>query len=227
MLSRNCGQSRTPTSGASPTTIKVSQPKVTGQTAGFATTTTLDPARGLDLKTTDAAGYSTTSTYDPLGRLTQVWNPGFPTDNNPNVKYSYNLSPSVPSAVTTQTLTDKNAYVTSISILCGGRGSRGQRLPGRRFRRGDLGGAARGGIGRDGVADGGQSEPETAQQQYGRGSHQNRPVPDGRLLPSAHAPRSTMSGSVRLRRLRGCGRRTGDRLRCRRRRGGPVLRGRR
>ncbi|MGW0831987.1 RHS repeat-associated core domain-containing protein [Streptomyces prunicolor] len=106
----------TPTAGASPTAITVTRPKVTGQTAGFATTTTLDPARGLDLKTTDAAGYSTTSAYDPLGRLTSVWNPGFPTDDNPNIKYSYNLSPSVPSTVTTQTLTDDNAYRTSISI---------------------------------------------------------------------------------------------------------------
>jgi RHS repeat-associated protein len=106
----------TPTTGASPTAITVTRPKVTGQTAGFATTTTLDPARGLDLKTTDAAGYSTTSAYDPLGRLTSVWSPGFPTDNNPNIKYSYNLSPSVPSTVTTQTLTDGNAYRTSISI---------------------------------------------------------------------------------------------------------------
>ncbi|MEV6496640.1 RHS repeat-associated core domain-containing protein [Streptomyces prunicolor] len=106
----------TPTAGASPTAITVTRPKVTGQTAGFATTTTLDPARGLDLKTTDAAGYSTTSAYDPLGRLTSVWSPGFPTDDNPNIKYSYNLSPSVPSTVTTQTLTDDNAYRTSISI---------------------------------------------------------------------------------------------------------------
>ena len=106
----------TPTAGASPTAITVTRPKVTGQTAGFATTTTLDPARGLDLKTTDAAGYSTTSTYDPLGRLTAVWSPGFPTDNNPNIKYSYNLTPSAPSTVTTQTLTDDNVYRTSISI---------------------------------------------------------------------------------------------------------------
>ncbi|MEW2162207.1 RHS repeat-associated core domain-containing protein [Streptomyces sp. NPDC007084] len=106
----------TPTTGASPTAISVTQPKVTGQTAGFTTTTTLDPARGLDLKTTDAAGYSTTSTYDPLGRLTAVWNPGFPTDNNPNTKYSYNLTPSAPSTVTTQTLNDNNAYRTSISL---------------------------------------------------------------------------------------------------------------
>ncbi|MFF2129327.1 RHS repeat-associated core domain-containing protein [Streptomyces olivochromogenes] len=106
----------TPTTGATPTSIKVTQPKVTGQTAGFTTMTTLDPARGLDLKTTDAAGYSTTSTYDPLGRLTAVWNPGFPTDNNPNTKFSYDLNPKAPSTVTTQTLNDNNAYRTSISI---------------------------------------------------------------------------------------------------------------
>ncbi|MFE9436572.1 HYD1 signature containing ADP-ribosyltransferase family protein [Streptomyces sp. NPDC006640] len=106
----------TPSTGVSPTSITVTQPKVTGQTAGFTTTTTLDPARGLDLKTTDPAGYSTTSTYDALGRLTAVWSPGFPTDNNPNTKYSYNLSQTVPSTVTTQTLNDNNAYRTSISL---------------------------------------------------------------------------------------------------------------
>ncbi|MFJ8333621.1 RHS repeat-associated core domain-containing protein [Streptomyces sp. NPDC094437] len=106
----------TPATGTSPTAISVTRPKVTGQAAGFTTTTTLDPARGLDLKTTDAAGYATTSTYDPLGRLTAVWNPGFPTDNNPNTKYSYTLSPSAPSTVTTQTLDDTNTYRTSLSL---------------------------------------------------------------------------------------------------------------
>ncbi|MGV9887273.1 RHS repeat-associated core domain-containing protein [Streptomyces sp. NPDC003395] len=105
-----------PATGASPTSIKVTQPKVTGQTAGFAATTTLDPARGLDLKTTDAAGFSTTSTYDPLGRLTAVWNPGFPTTNNPNTKYSYDLTPKGPSTVTTQTLNDDNTYRTSLAL---------------------------------------------------------------------------------------------------------------
>ncbi|TKT10859.1 RHS repeat-associated core domain-containing protein [Streptomyces galbus] len=106
----------TPAAGASPTALKVTQPKVTGQTAGFATTTTLDPARGLDLKTTDAAGYSTTSTYDPLGRLTAVWNPGFSTANNPNSKFTYDLSPTHPSTVTTQTLNDDNTYRASIAL---------------------------------------------------------------------------------------------------------------
>ncbi|MQY36163.1 hypothetical protein SRB17_41600 [Streptomyces sp. RB17] len=106
----------TPTTGAAPTSVKVTQPKVTGQTTAFSTTTTLDPARGLDLKTTDAASYSTTSTYDPLGRLTAVWNPGFSTSNNPNTKYSYDLNPGAPSTVTTQTLLDNNSYRTSIAI---------------------------------------------------------------------------------------------------------------
>ncbi|MCH0561394.1 hypothetical protein I3F55_32840, partial [Streptomyces sp. MUM 16J] len=106
----------TPATGATPTSIKVTRPKVTGQSAGFSTTTVLDPGRGLDLKTTDAAGYSTTSTYDPLGRLTAVWNPGFATSNNPNTKYSYDLDPKAPSTVTTQTLLDNNTYRTSISL---------------------------------------------------------------------------------------------------------------
>ncbi|MBV2358022.1 HNH endonuclease [Streptomyces sp. J2-1] len=106
----------TPATGASPTAVKVTQPKVTGQTAAFSSTTTIDPARGLDLKTTDAAGYSTTSTYDPLGRLTAVWEPGFSTANNPNTKYGYDLNPTAPSTVTTQTLKDDNTYDTSISI---------------------------------------------------------------------------------------------------------------
>ncbi|MEU5633882.1 RHS repeat-associated core domain-containing protein [Streptomyces rishiriensis] len=106
----------TPTAGASPTSVAVTQPKVTGQTAGFTTTTTLDPARGLDLKTTDAAAYSTTSTYDPLGRVTAVWNPGFSTANNPNTKFAYNLSPTAPSTVTTLTLQDNNAYRASIAL---------------------------------------------------------------------------------------------------------------
>ncbi|WP_229924831.1 RHS repeat-associated core domain-containing protein [Streptomyces sulfonofaciens] len=106
----------TPATGAAPTSIKVIQPKVTGQTVGFATTTTLDPARGLDVKTTDAAGYSTNSSYDPLGRLTAVWNPGFSTSAPANTTYTYNLSRSVPSTVTTKTLNHDMSYRTSIAI---------------------------------------------------------------------------------------------------------------
>ncbi|MCM2419637.1 RHS repeat-associated core domain-containing protein [Streptomyces sp. RKAG293] len=100
-----------------PPTIKVTRPQVAGQSAAFTTTTTLDPARGLDVKTTDAAGYSTTSTYDALGRLTAVWQPGFSTSNGPNTKYAYNLRSTGPSTVTTQTLNDHGTYRTSVALV--------------------------------------------------------------------------------------------------------------
>ncbi|MEV8627431.1 RHS repeat-associated core domain-containing protein [Streptomyces sp. NPDC051079] len=105
----------TAATATAPATIKVTQPKVTGQTLAFSSTSTLD-ARGLVTKVTDAAGYSTTSTYDPLGRLTAVWKPGFPTSNGANTTFSYNLSRTGVSTVTTQTLNDDTSYRTSISI---------------------------------------------------------------------------------------------------------------
>ncbi|MFG3142191.1 RHS repeat-associated core domain-containing protein [Streptomyces sp. NPDC048211] len=114
-LSHVTSTSYTAATATAPASIKVTQPKVTGQTAGFATTTTSDP-RGMPLKTTDAAGYSTTSSYDPLGRLSAVWNPGFPTTNGANTTYAYNLSRTVPSTVTTRTLNDDGGYRTSVTL---------------------------------------------------------------------------------------------------------------
>lgn len=109
----------TPATGASPTEIDVTLPVVTGQTAGFTTKTYLDPTRGETTKTADAAGYVTTQTYDPLGRLTAVWDPGFSqsaSPNQPNTRYSYNLSNSTPSTVTVQALNDDGSYRTQTSI---------------------------------------------------------------------------------------------------------------
>ncbi|MER5882903.1 RHS repeat-associated core domain-containing protein [Streptomyces sp. NPDC001941] len=106
----------TPASGTTPPTVKVTQPKVTGQTAGFTTTTTADPERGLPVRTTDAAGYATTSAYDALGRLTSVWRPGFSTSNGPNTRYTYSLSPTAPSTVKTESLNDDGTYRTSITL---------------------------------------------------------------------------------------------------------------
>ncbi|MFF0754511.1 RHS repeat-associated core domain-containing protein [Streptomyces sp. NPDC004267] len=105
----------TAATATTPATIKVTQPLVTGQTAAFSSTSVLDP-RGLVTKVTDAAGYSTTSAYDPLGRLAAVWKPGFATSNGANTKFTYNLSRSGVSTVTTQTLNDDTSYRTSISL---------------------------------------------------------------------------------------------------------------
>ncbi|MFI1941081.1 RHS repeat-associated core domain-containing protein [Streptomyces purpureus] len=115
-LGRTTTTAYTPASGTTPPSVTVTLPKVTGQTAGFATTTTMDPERGLPVKTTDAAGYTTTNSYDALGRLTAVWEPGYSTSNGPNVKYSYKLTPGAPSTVTTETLKDDGTYRTSITL---------------------------------------------------------------------------------------------------------------
>ncbi|MEV0095934.1 RHS repeat-associated core domain-containing protein [Streptomyces sp. NPDC050738] len=114
-LGRTTTTQYTAATATAPASVKVTQPKVTGQTAAFATSTTAD-ARGLPVTTTDAAGYTTTNSYDSLGRLMSVWKPGFSTSNGPNVKYTYNLDPDDPSTVTTQTLTDDGSYLTSISM---------------------------------------------------------------------------------------------------------------
>jgi RHS repeat-associated protein len=117
--SRTTTTAYTPATGASPTEVDATLPLVSGQTAGFTTKTYLDPTRGETVKTVDAAGYVTSQTYDPLGRLTAVWDPGYSqtaNPNQPNTKYSYNLSSSAPSTVTVQALNDDGSYRTQISI---------------------------------------------------------------------------------------------------------------
>jgi RHS repeat-associated protein len=111
----------TPATGAAPTKIKTTQPQVTGQLQGFSATTTYDPARALVLSTTDVSGYTTSNTYDPLGRVTATWNPGFSQAQGaqPNATFTYNLSNTGPSTVTTKTLVDDGSattYRTSVSI---------------------------------------------------------------------------------------------------------------
>ncbi|MEC3994483.1 RHS repeat-associated core domain-containing protein [Actinacidiphila sp. DG2A-62] len=122
-LGRTTTTQYTPATGAAPAVVKVTQPRLPNQTQGFATTSKLDPARGLTLSTSDAAGYVTSSTYDALGRVTAVWEPGFSQSlgADPNTKYSYSLSNgTTPSTVTTQSLVDNGsatAYRTSVSIF--------------------------------------------------------------------------------------------------------------
>ncbi|MDI5964914.1 RHS repeat-associated core domain-containing protein [Streptantibioticus silvisoli] len=109
-----------PATGAAPTEVDVVEPELLGQTAGFTTRTSYDPTRGEATKTVDAAGYTTTSAYDPLGRLTAVWDPGFSqtaNPNQPNTRYSYDLSKNGPSTVTTQVLNDDGTYRTQIQLF--------------------------------------------------------------------------------------------------------------
>jgi RHS repeat-associated protein len=81
---------------------------------------TLDPGRGTTLKSVDVAGYVTSESYDALGRVTGVWKPGRTQGSSgANITYAYQVLPSTPLAVTTNTLIDtgtSTSYRTSISL---------------------------------------------------------------------------------------------------------------
>ncbi|MFI9388576.1 RHS repeat-associated core domain-containing protein [Kutzneria sp. NPDC052558] len=96
----------TPTTGAEPTAIVVTDPK------SHTTKSTLDPLRDLTLSATDPAGYVTSATYDALGRRLAVNKPGI----TAAVKYSYTVANNAPSVVTTQTKNDNGSYRTSETL---------------------------------------------------------------------------------------------------------------
>lgn len=100
-LSRATKTAYTPAGLGGPTT-KV----VTTNPLNWTTTTDLDPAWGAVTKSTDVNGKVTTAGYDALGRRTGVWLPNRPIESNatsPSTKYSYTLSQTAASTVTTET----------------------------------------------------------------------------------------------------------------------------
>ncbi|MFG2714856.1 RHS repeat-associated core domain-containing protein [Streptomyces goshikiensis] len=97
-----------PAAGAQPTSAVVTNPK------GHTTTNTYDGLRGLSLTTTEENNRTTTSEYDALGRLTKAWAAGRPTSQQPNVAYSYALSSTAPSTVTTKKLFEDGLWGTSV-----------------------------------------------------------------------------------------------------------------
>ena len=100
----------TPTTGAAPTSVQVTDP------AGLATTTTYDPARNLALTATDPAGGQTTTTYDALGRQLSVWTPGNPTTGPPVRTHSYAVSTTAPAVTTTQVEEPGGGYLTTENL---------------------------------------------------------------------------------------------------------------
>ncbi len=92
----------------------------TGETVtnalGQATTTTYDPERGLPVTETDENGITTTFQYDELGRLTSVWEYGRATSTAANFVYSYDVSNTGPTVVTTEQLNNESGYVTSTAL---------------------------------------------------------------------------------------------------------------
>ncbi|MER7754510.1 polymorphic toxin-type HINT domain-containing protein [Kitasatospora sp. NPDC097643] len=80
--------------------------------AGWTTTITVDPGRGVTTASTDLNGRTTTQQYDGLGRLTAVWTPERPTNLSPSRRFSYDVNGvNGPSVITTEWLKRTgNAY---------------------------------------------------------------------------------------------------------------------
>ncbi|GGP43700.1 RHS repeat domain-containing protein [Streptomyces melanogenes] len=89
---------------------------------GHTTTTEHDPARGVTTGTVDPNGKRTDVTYDGLGRVLNVWKPGWAKAahaTQPSAQYSYNISQTMPSSVTSKTLKRDGSYAASYTIYDG------------------------------------------------------------------------------------------------------------
>ncbi|KRF39617.1 hypothetical protein ASH01_19930 [Terrabacter sp. Soil811] len=87
---------------------------------GHTITSTLDPALGQPTKVTDANGRDTVISYDPLGRRTKVWTGSRAITAVPNLEYTYQLSKTAPSVVTTKTLlANGTSQVASTALFDG------------------------------------------------------------------------------------------------------------
>jgi RHS repeat-associated protein len=83
-----------------------------GQTASV----TIRPARGLTVGATDINNVATTSQYDSLGRLTSVWGANRATSSPANATFTYSLSQTQPSVVTTAVLNNSLGFDTTYKI---------------------------------------------------------------------------------------------------------------
>jgi RHS repeat-associated protein len=88
---------------------------------GWLAKTTLDPGRGTVVAATDANGELTTKSFDGLGRLTALWTPIHSQAANApaDIKYTYAMTGTAPTAVTMSTLRDDGSYGTAISLYDG------------------------------------------------------------------------------------------------------------
>ncbi|WP_312882468.1 RHS repeat domain-containing protein [Micromonospora polyrhachis] len=80
------------------------------------TSTTISPRRGLTLTTTDANGVVARQQYDALGRVTSVWLNSRATTTPANHKFTYTVSKTGVTGVTTEQLTNEGKYRSSVTI---------------------------------------------------------------------------------------------------------------
>ncbi|MFF3556312.1 RHS repeat-associated core domain-containing protein [Streptomyces tsukubensis] len=91
----------------------------TGNALNQFVTTTVDPKRGNTLTVVDANAAQTDVTQDALGRTTALWLPGRlkSAGKSANTTFTYQISPTTTSSVTTKSLNEDGSYRTSIQIF--------------------------------------------------------------------------------------------------------------
>ncbi|MFC5767408.1 RHS repeat-associated core domain-containing protein [Actinacidiphila bryophytorum] len=114
----------TTTTAYTPATVAAPTSSTSTNALDQTTTTTYDPTRGLTTATVDPNGKRTDAVYDGLGRLLQLWEPGWAKADHPNTPsatHSYLISQSKTQAnvVTTRTLKHNGGYATTYDFYDG------------------------------------------------------------------------------------------------------------
>jgi RHS repeat-associated protein len=110
--------SYSPATGIPTSSVVTPPPPVKGGTP-MATTTALDPLRGLATSVTDTNGKQAVSTYDALGRVLKTWLPDTATNLTPNYAYTYTIADNSPVVVGTKTVNNDGSQDTSYQIYDG------------------------------------------------------------------------------------------------------------
>ncbi|MCU1415117.1 MAG: hypothetical protein JWN80_2457, partial [Microbacteriaceae bacterium] len=95
---------------------------VSTNSLNWSTTTSYDPAWGVETTVVDANGNSTDAVYDALGRRIEVWLPLNPRSDDPefpSISYDYTESNTAASAVETSTLSARNGPISSFTLYDG------------------------------------------------------------------------------------------------------------
>jgi RHS repeat-associated protein len=80
---------------------------------GQKSTSVIDPERDIPISVTDANGVVTQTHLDGLGRAIAIWTDSRPTTAPANQTYTYAVSSTAPTVITTQTLNNMSGYATS------------------------------------------------------------------------------------------------------------------
>ncbi|MFE4855950.1 RHS repeat-associated core domain-containing protein [Streptomyces sp. NPDC056670] len=112
----------TTTTAYTPATVLSPTSKAETNALGQTSTTEYDPTRGIATGTVDPNGKRTDAVHDGLGRVLQVWQPGWTKASHPtqpSTQYSYLVSRTAANVVTSKSLKRNGDYATTYTIYDG------------------------------------------------------------------------------------------------------------